>query len=141
MDVVIETGYYYKNNSVKLKHRTFDTLNAMIDTMLRNANERRGEVDAMKASLNAWTIKMADGTLTDPMRIQWCAAVTILSYLGAIPCDDANGTMTIITQASNPCVLLENLETQPLSMRSGLLETAYQVMCTTEQKRVLMFYS
>ena len=120
MDVVIETGYYYKNNSVKLKHRTFDTLNAMIDTMLRNANERRGEVDAMKASLNAWTIKMADGTLTDPMRIQWCAAVTILSYLGAIPCDDANGTMTIIP--SDPTIVFEDLVSQSASVRMALLE-------------------
>ena len=117
MEFVIETGYSYKNNTVTMKHRNVATLNRMIDNVQRNT---KVDVESLKARLDGWSVKMVQGTLSDDERGMWCVGVAMLTFLKAIPCDDANGTMTIIP--SDPTIVFEDLETQSASVRMALLE-------------------
>jgi len=95
-DFTLETGFFYKNNSVRIAHRTFDMLNEYVTRVQRYAIKRNVEAAAMKATLDGLALKLVDKTMTDSESKLWCLYVGVLSYLKEIPSDDANGTITLV---------------------------------------------
>ena len=95
----VETAFFYKNNSVRIAHRTFDALNEYVTRVQRYATIRNVKAATMKATLDGLALKLVGKTMTDSESKLWCLYVGMLSYLKEIPSDDANGTITLVNLA------------------------------------------